>query len=372
MRKPGGVAQEYLFGSWSEYNALSSRSTIIGLSSGAGLAGGTTNFPADSNARVCRFSSMTLANTDCSTGNVGKVTLSNSATTSPKNMLEQIMTRYTATVDSQGNAIEGLADGSEVDFNGMCKYDERAGTYIPTNTADRGNYHCLNNGASYISSSGTLKFTDDIPGGGRNGITRVWHIQHNDDQYGARTYVVRAKKIIVNRDIRYGTESYENTNDGHSKTIFQSLAEMPQVLLIADEIVIGESVRNLDAWLIADKIDTCGISYDNKSLSTEEINSKVCNKQLHINGPVFTKNLYLNRTFGAGGDSQIAHDAGGDQYWVTLSENGTGNFGTDKNVIAQPAEVFTISPEVYMWAYAEGTRFSQATTTYQRELPTRY
>lgn len=372
MRKPGGVAQEYLFGSWSEYNALSSRSTIIGLSSGAGLAGGTTNFPADSNARVCRFSSMTLANTDCSTGNVGKVTLSNSATTSPKNMLEQIMTRYTATIDSQGNAIEGLADGSEVDFKGMCKYDERAGTYIPTNTADSGNYHCLNNGASYISSSGTLKFTDDIPGGGRNGITRVWHIQHNDDQYGTRTYVVRAKKIIVNRDIRYGTESYENTNDGHSKTIFQSLAEMPQVLLIADEIVIGESVRNLDAWLIADKIDTCGISYDNKPLSTEEINSKVCNKQLHINGPVFTKNLYLNRTFGSGGDSQIARDTGGDQYLVTLSENGTGNFGTDKNVIAQPAEVFTISPEVYMWAYAEGTRFSQATTTYQRELPTRY
>ena len=93
---------------------------------------------------------------------------------------------------------------------------------------------------------------------------------------------------------------------------------------------------------------------------------------MHINGPVFTKNLYINRTFGAGGDSQIAHDAGGDQYWVTLSENGTGNFGTDKNVIARPAEVFTIGPEVYMWAYAEGTRFSQATTTYQRELPTRY
>ena len=372
MRKPGGVAQEYLFGSWSEYNALSSRSTIIGLSSGAGLAGGTANFPADSNARVCRFSSMTLANADCSVGDVGKVTLSNSATTSPKNMLEQIMTRYTATVDSQGNAIEGLADGSEVDFKGMCKYDEKAGTYIPTNTADRGNYYCLNNGASYVSSSGTLKFTDDIPGGGRNGITRVWHIQHNGDQYGTRTHVVRAKKIIVNRDIRYGTNSYENTNDGHSKTIFQSLAEMPQVLLIADEIVIGESVRNLDAWLIADKINTCGISFDNKPLSTEEINSKVCNKQLHINGPVFTKNLYLNRTFGAGGDSQIARDTGGDQYWVTLSENGTGNFGTDKNVIAQPAEVFTISPEVYMWAYAEGTRFSQATTTYQRELPTRY
>ena len=48
------------------------------------------------------------------------------------------------------------------------------------------------------------------------------------------------------------------------------------------------------------------------------------------------------------------------------------NNNNNKGIVAAPAEIFNIGPETYLWSYQQATRYSQAFTTYQRELPVRY
>jgi hypothetical protein len=118
-------------------------------------------------------------------------------------------------------------------------------------------------------------------------------------------------------------------------------------VLIANKIVIKDNVTRVDAWLVADEIITCDPSDDWAcTVSNSEINSKNCNKQLTINGPVLTKNIKLYRTYGAGFD--------------------------EDSVLASPAEIFTMGPDVYLWSFGQAQRYSQATTTYSRELAPRY
>ena len=79
-------------------------------------------------------------------------------------------------------------------------------------------------------------------------------------------------------------------------------------------------------------------------LNKNTINSSNCNQPLFVNGPVIAKNLYLYRT-------------------------GGGNGGASN---ATPSEIFYLGPEAYLWSYNQAQRYSQATTTYQREVAPRY
>lgn len=348
----------YLFGSWAEYSAMSAKQ-IIGFSTGAGLWGGAKN--GNVAGKECRYSSMTLANSDCSRKNLGNIRLGNTAS-SPKQILGQIITRYTSTgTPDLGNA--------NVNIQGACIYDVRAGTYIKQSSSSDSNYTCLHNGSAYAYSSGTLTIN---PGTLGPNSYASWLIPYSVDNYSSRTYVIHAKDIIVNESIIYGSAAYEKNPVGHSMTIFNSVASVPQVILIADNsIQIGASTVNLDAWLIAPEINTCSHDEYGHKFSTAvgsgkyNIDSRTCNRQLVINGPVFTKKLKLNRTHGGGGDTKyISRSSAG--LSVTNYDNNS-KFGA-----ASPAETFNISPEVYLWSFHQATRFSQATTTYQRELPTRY
>ena len=69
-----------------------------------------------------------------------------------------------------------------------------------------------------------------------------------------------------------------------------------------------------------------------------------CATKLTVNGPVMTNNLYLWRSAGAG-------------------------TGTDS---ANPAEVFNLRPDAYLWGLNEASKTSQLKTTYERELPPRF
>ena len=348
----------YLFGSWSEYTAASSKN-IIGFSTGAGLWGGTMN--GDVAGKECRYSSMTLANSDCSSKNLGNIRLGNTAS-SPKHILDQIMTRYTSTeTPDLGNA--------NVDIQGACRYDNKTGTYIKQSSSSDSNYTCLHNGSAYAYSSGTLTINPDTFG---PNSYASWLIPFSVDNYSSRTYVIHAKDIIVNESIVYGSAAYEKNPVGHSMTTFNSAASVPQVILIAENsIQIGASVVNLDAWLIAPEINTCSHDEYGRKFSTTvgsgkyNIDSHTCNRQLVINGPVFTKKLKLNRTHGGGGDTKYISRSSA-RLSVTNYDNNS-KFGA-----ASPAETFNISPEVYLWSFHQATRFSQATTTYQREMPIRY
>jgi len=129
------------------------------------------------------------------------------------------------------------------------------------------------------------------------------------------------------------------------------IADIPQLVIIANCINITGGVQQVDAWLVASGtggncanttssgvINTCSDVIPGGNLS-----STVCGSPLQVNGPVIANHLYLQRT------------AGGDK-------------GAENN----PAELFDLRPDAYMWlaqrSYTSG--YIQATSTV--ELPPRY
>jgi hypothetical protein len=116
------------------------------------------------------------------------------------------------------------------------------------------------------------------------------------------------------------------------------LTDLPQVVIIANNINIQDSVRQVDAWLVTGgTLNTC-------SNFTGNLNSNKCNQPLAVNGPVITGKLILNRT--AGGD---AGAQSGD-----------------------PAERFNLRPDAFLWAQLQASGNDKAQTVYSTELPPRF
>ena len=134
-----------------------------------------------------------------------------------------------------------------------------------------------------------------------------------------------------------GNVQYENEG-------YRSLAELPQLIVIAKNIVITGDVTNVDAWLIAKngddgaggRVTTCDV--------TGPLSSEICNQTLQVNGPVMSNQLLLRRTGGAG-----AGAASG-----------------------RAAEVFNLRPSVYLWANNVHGSAQRVETTYTKELPPRF
>lgn len=133
--------------------------------------------------------------------------------------------------------------------------------------------------------------------------------------------------ITINGDITYDNGT------------MHSLADMPQVVIIANSINITGNVKQIDAWLIAKGgINTC-------SDVAGSLSSTLCNNQLTVNGPVMADKLYLRRTAGSG----TGPDRSGD-----------------------PAEIFNLRPDAYMWASQRATSGGdRVQTVYTTELPPR-
>jgi hypothetical protein len=144
------------------------------------------------------------------------------------------------------------------------------------------------------------------------------------------------KTVIVN--VPNGTLTIGG-NVTYSDGPYTDISQIPQLILIAKNIVIKEDVVNVDAWLIANgeggdgRVNTC----DNAATLTSEI----CNKQLTINGAVQARHLDLRRTGGSGPGG-----AAGD-----------------------PAEIINLPATSYLWAQSEGKSDARAQTTLTTELP---
>ena len=125
--------------------------------------------------------------------------------------------------------------------------------------------------------------------------------------------------------------------------VLHTIADIPQVVIIANNINIDGGVSQVDAWLIATgstgNLNTCSQVTD-----PTQLNAGVCNQLLTVNGPVVARHLYLYRTAGAG----------------------TGAASGD------PSEVFNLRPDAYLWAtsYSESSGRLQTVTT--KELPPRF
>lgn len=140
--------------------------------------------------------------------------------------------------------------------------------------------------------------------------------------------------VTITGDIIYGGEDAQHT----------SVFNLPQYVIIAKDIIIGPNVTRVDAWLISQGgyISTCD-AVSNQADPFAGLNATTCDQQLRINGPVVADRLFLRRTAGSGRD-----DPG------------------------SPAEIISVRPDVYLWAYSQSMSTSAIKTLYIRELPPRF
>jgi hypothetical protein len=130
---------------------------------------------------------------------------------------------------------------------------------------------------------------------------------------------------------------------------FTDASQLPQLVIIAQNITITDSVERVDAWLVAPGTVATNGSVSNGVIRTcssmpAQISDSVCNKRLTVNGPVIANKLIMLRSGGAG-----VNECRGD-----------------------PAEVFNFRPDAYMWAAQQAESGGRVTTVSTKELPPRY
>lgn len=164
--------------------------------------------------------------------------------------------------------------------------------------------------------------------------TATLELQGDTIAKGRTHIIVASGNVRITSDIKYTTDR------------LASLAELPQVVIVAKNITIDKDVEQVDAWLIADSqtgvINTCG----NEPGLPTGLTTGVCTKQLRVNGPVVANKLLLYRTHGSSGS--------------TVETLGT------------PAEMFSNNGDAYLWAYNYAKNNRSLVTTRQIELPPRY
>lgn len=137
------------------------------------------------------------------------------------------------------------------------------------------------------------------------------------------------------------------SNIQYADTPFTSTGEIPQLVIIANNIVIDDGVGQVDSWLYAKGTGVNGVVNTCDAEGVDELvnlTSDVCATKLTINGPVISTRLLLNRTHGSG----VGEDSG------------------------TPAEIFNLRPDAYMWASSFSGVGTKARTVISTELPPRF
>lgn len=158
-------------------------------------------------------------------------------------------------------------------------------------------------------------------------------------------------EIDYNRTLVYdagdnGTIVLDNDiilNDNNAS--LDSLDDIAGGVIIANKVYITDKVKRIDAIIIANEVNTCAYANGAKIEGINNLHAGICNNSLIFNAPVIVSDgIILNRTAGA--------------------DNGTASI--------KRAEIFNLSMANYLWSYNQMSRYSQAITTYSRELPSRY
>lgn len=127
-------------------------------------------------------------------------------------------------------------------------------------------------------------------------------------------------------------------NISYTDADLSRINDIPQVVIIANNINIQSDVQQVDSWLVAaNTINTC-------SNFTGRLTADKCNTALAVNGPVVTDRLLLNRTAGSGTGAQSG----------------------------DPAERFNLRPDAFLWAQLQASGNNKAQTVYTTELPPRF
>lgn len=242
--------------------------------------------------------------------------------------------------------ITGMGSGSAY-VNGSISSDFCTASLLSFTNADsavcaaaspKGNYVSLGNlpdiGTAFTIDDSTPSFSGLSDSVNRHVVTASSTITLTGGTIEAGDWlVINAPNETVNitGDITYTTDELSGIDD------------IPQLVIIANRINIAGSVNQIDAWLIASGKDgiitTCSDVTVDAPLTVDD-----CSDQLTVNGPVIAKSLYLRRTFGA--------------------DPGPGS--------SNPAEIFNLRPDAYLWSIARASESSRAQSVYTTELPPRF
>jgi len=275
--------------STNRYYGSWSEYAIIPSGTVRGMASGALYVDGATSSDLCTLSLLTLSNnngTSCQSGSIGNYTYGSTA--------PNVATRFPVTSNIAGTSVD---------------------------------IRTLTSGQTYSVSSNSLNIssTQPIPGG--NGTTKGKWVVINDPD----------ATVTITSNINY------------ADTPINQIDDIPQVVIIARNILIADTVTNVDAWLIATGTGTEGIINTCSAIAAgapTTLNSNRCNNStpLTINGPVLANHLYLYRTTGSG-----AGAAGG-----------------------APAEIFNLRADAYVWASAYSPGNGRIPTVSTKELPPRF
>jgi hypothetical protein len=151
--------------------------------------------------------------------------------------------------------------------------------------------------------------------------------------------------VVINAP---GTTVTITGNLSYVNTPLTSISAIPQIVIIANNIIIADGVTNVDAWLIATgsgtngRVNTCGAGTGITEATLPNANQ--CNQKLTVNGPLMANHLIMRRTAGAGVDTQSG----------------------------EPAEVFNLRADAYLWATSFSAGSGRIPTVDIKELPPRF
>ncbi|HWZ65815.1 MAG TPA: hypothetical protein VNX65_03380 [Patescibacteria group bacterium] len=197
--------------------------------------------------------------------------------------------------------------------------------------------HCINNyTATYNSHPVDVPSLPSSIDVGAQTASGVWHLSGNRTFSGVmpagvqQVYLVDGK-VTITGDITY-------------PAIYNSLSDIPSLVIIAQgtnaSIDVMSNVGQMDGVFATTGVfHTC----DNH---IAPLTISICNKQLNVNGAVIASRLNLRRTFGADGADDTARQ--------------------------QPAERFTLNPELYLRSVFGGTNGATARTIEEKDLAPRY
>ncbi|MBR3176642.1 hypothetical protein IKF25_01560 [Candidatus Saccharibacteria bacterium] len=271
----------------------------------------TVNTATTSNSSTCVFRTQTFANTNCTENNGHDI-----GGDSVAQFRQKMVDRY-------GNIGNGATSGT-VTFGGT-PYKK-----VVLNTSNLGSHISNETGPIAIrANAGENLYI------GEEGIPTEIPLGVEYD----RTIVYNAsgQTVVIDGNIDY------NRRSGNTNT---NLDNIVGVVIIAKNVYITNKPTYIDATIIADEVvNTCRYNGNSTAINgVGNLSASVCNQPLVFDAPVITKKLVLNRTAGAG----------------------NGNYSI------QRAEIFNLSMANYLWGYNQMSRYSQAITTYSRELPSRY
>lgn len=255
-------------------------------------------------------------------------------------------------------AVTGAASGSAYAGPGLLSATNcNVATLTPSNvTSGRGVPSCTNRTAtgSYATSRSIPDVTANYPGTGTviaagsvvaNSLTAsgTYIGSKSGDLSLSASTLLPGKSIILKVS---GTVTITG-NQTYSPGPYTAIDQLPQLVIIADKIIVQSTVTQVDGWLIANGaqgiVETCDTGSATYVLTgAQRLTSAKCNTKLTVNGPVMAKHLWLRRTFGA-----------------------------DLATAAEPGEVFNLRPDTYLWAKAQGDANSRVQTVYTTELPPR-